>query len=164
MPKNKTPTDAIALLKADHRKVEGLFEKFDSAKRSERKMALAKENFDRWVFDGTNSEQTRKAHLHSILSTKITLYGIGRVLKPEQIEKLRLAGSGDIKRFFDRVEESRSEFEAVRKDYNAGRLALNQLEPLSSEYQVGPFGPGSFLEKTLRKMETDAKGASRGEK
>jgi Hemerythrin HHE cation binding domain len=43
MPKTKTPTDAIALLKADHRKVEGLFEKFDSAKSSERKMALAKE-------------------------------------------------------------------------------------------------------------------------
>ena len=43
MPKTKTPTDAIALLKADHRKVEGLFEKFESAKGSERKTALAKE-------------------------------------------------------------------------------------------------------------------------
>ena len=29
MPNTKTPTDAIALLKADHRKVEGLFEKFE---------------------------------------------------------------------------------------------------------------------------------------
>jgi hypothetical protein len=39
---SQTP-DAIALLKADHRKVEGLFEKFESAKGAERKKALAEE-------------------------------------------------------------------------------------------------------------------------
>ena len=35
--------DAIALLKADHRKVEDLFEKFEYAKGAERKKALALE-------------------------------------------------------------------------------------------------------------------------
>ncbi len=35
--------DAIALLKADHRKVEGLFEKFESAKSADRKQSLAKQ-------------------------------------------------------------------------------------------------------------------------
>ena len=35
--------DAIALLKADHRKVEELFEKFESARGGERKQALVKE-------------------------------------------------------------------------------------------------------------------------
>jgi hemerythrin superfamily protein len=35
--------DAIALLKADHRKVEDLFEKFEKAKDSRTKLALAKE-------------------------------------------------------------------------------------------------------------------------
>jgi len=39
----KKKTDAIALLKADHRKVEGLFTKFEKAKDSERKKALADE-------------------------------------------------------------------------------------------------------------------------
>ena len=43
MAKTKPTGDAIALLKADHRKVEDLFEKFESAKGSERKAALAKE-------------------------------------------------------------------------------------------------------------------------
>ena len=42
MAKPKT-LDAIALLKADHRKVEGLFEKFESARSATRKKALAKE-------------------------------------------------------------------------------------------------------------------------
>ena len=38
-----TKTDAIALLKADHRKVEDLFEKFEKARDAGRKKALAQE-------------------------------------------------------------------------------------------------------------------------
>ncbi|HEY0301375.1 MAG TPA: hemerythrin domain-containing protein [Rhizomicrobium sp.] len=38
-----TPVDAIALLKADHRKVEGLFEKYEKAKGADRKKALAEQ-------------------------------------------------------------------------------------------------------------------------
>jgi hypothetical protein len=40
-PANQPDLDAISLLKADHRKVEGLFEKFEAAKGAERKKALA---------------------------------------------------------------------------------------------------------------------------
>ncbi len=43
MAKSKKKLDAIALLKADHRKVEGLFEKFESARSAARKKALTKE-------------------------------------------------------------------------------------------------------------------------
>ncbi|MBT2185978.1 hemerythrin domain-containing protein [Sphingobium nicotianae] len=39
----ETYTDAIALLKADHRKVEGLFEQFESATSSSKKQSLARE-------------------------------------------------------------------------------------------------------------------------
>lgn len=39
----KQPADAIALLKADHRKVEGLFEKFEHARDDNRKKALVQE-------------------------------------------------------------------------------------------------------------------------
>lgn len=35
--------DAVALLKADHRKVEGLFEQYEKARSTDRKLALAKE-------------------------------------------------------------------------------------------------------------------------
>ena len=38
-----TTPDAVALLKADHRKVEELFEKFESARGEGRKKALAEE-------------------------------------------------------------------------------------------------------------------------
>lgn len=39
----ETPTDAIALLKADHRKVEALFDEFDKARRSDRKARIVAE-------------------------------------------------------------------------------------------------------------------------
>jgi hypothetical protein len=37
------PTDAITLLKADHRKVEDLFEEFDKSRRSDRKAAIVQQ-------------------------------------------------------------------------------------------------------------------------
>jgi hypothetical protein len=43
MPVAAETKDAIALLKADHRKVEDLFDKFEKAKGAERKKALAQE-------------------------------------------------------------------------------------------------------------------------
>ena len=41
--KKSAPMDAIALLKADHRKVEDLFEKFQKAKDDTKKKALAED-------------------------------------------------------------------------------------------------------------------------
>jgi hypothetical protein len=43
MPKNSPAQDAVALLKADHRKVEGLFKKFSKAKSKDAKKELAQE-------------------------------------------------------------------------------------------------------------------------
>ena len=40
---SKQPADAIALLKSDHRKVEGLFERFEKARDSASKQKLAQE-------------------------------------------------------------------------------------------------------------------------
>lgn len=42
MPKS-TSADAVAMLKEDHRKVEGLFEQFEKARDNARKLSLAKE-------------------------------------------------------------------------------------------------------------------------
>jgi hypothetical protein len=53
----KPSGDAIALLKADHRKVEELFEKFESAKDSARKAALAKEICTELMIHATIEEE-----------------------------------------------------------------------------------------------------------
>jgi hypothetical protein len=57
MATTKSAGDAIALLKADHRKVEDLFAKFESAKGSERKAALAQEICTELMIHATIEEE-----------------------------------------------------------------------------------------------------------
>jgi hypothetical protein len=71
--------------------------------------------------------------------------------------KLRVAGRGDIKRFFDQVEDRRRDFEVDRRPFKTGLVALRRLEPLSRLYQDGPFGDSSLFAKTLRKINDDRK-------
>jgi hypothetical protein len=52
-----TDKDAVALLKADHRKVEGLFEKFEAAKGKDEKTALAKEICTELMIHSTIEEE-----------------------------------------------------------------------------------------------------------
>ena len=119
---------------------------------------LERENFDRWIFGDGMDEERRRIKLQSILTEKIDRATKDHDLNPAEFRKLRLAGSGDMKRFFDRVEECRPEFEVARKNFNAGRMVLRELEPLSTEFQNGPFGDDSFFAKTLKKIEDDSKG------
>jgi hypothetical protein len=119
---------------------------------------LERENFDRWIFGEGMDEQGRRIKLQSLLMEKIDRVMKDRDINGAQLRKLRLAGNGDIKRFFDRVEERRPEFEVARKNFNAGRMLLRELEPLSTEFRDGPFGDDSFFAKTLKKIEDESKG------
>jgi hypothetical protein len=68
-------------------------------------------------------------------------------------EKLRLAGRGDQKRFFERVETDRVRFEAARMDSNRAAMQfLNDLRPLCASFEHGPYGDGSIFDKTLRTL------------
>jgi len=127
-------------------------------------MALASENFDRWIFEDPRSDEARRSVLTSTLAEKIQELQQTRSIHPDAVRKLRLAGAGDIKRFFDRVEAARLEFETIRQSYEAGRQALNDLEPLANEYKTGPFGTDSLFEKTLRKIDLENETAGRQKK
>jgi hypothetical protein len=116
---------------------------------------VERENFDRWLFDDGRSEQGRQQHLEDILDAKVELAGLVYKLNGPQREKLRVAGRGDIKRFFDQVADRRREFEIERRGFQSGRAALVRLAPLSQTYQQGPFGAGSLFTKTLRKIHDD---------
>jgi hypothetical protein len=115
------------------------------------------ENFDRWLFADERSEEERWRHLDEILRARIEAAALGRKLTDPQRAKLRIAGKGDIKRFFDQVEEKRSAFETDRRNVNAGLAALQRLDPLSQFYRRGPFGDGSLFAKTLQKIDDDRK-------
>jgi hypothetical protein len=117
------------------------------------------ENFDRWLFGDGVAEVARREHLNSLIWKKVESVSKKQALTASQESKLWLAGHGDIKRFFDRVEASRREFEVARKNFKVGFHFLSSLDPLCREYEVGPFGNDSLFAKTLRKIENDARAA-----
>ncbi len=116
---------------------------------------LERENFDRWLFPHDQSQYAHDEHLKDMLDAKIDLVARANKLTGPQRSKLRLAGRGDIKRFFDEVEIRREEFEIHRKTFNSGLAALRRLDDLSPTYRVGPFGAGSLFAKTLQKINND---------
>jgi hypothetical protein len=114
------------------------------------------ENFDLWLF-GEQPGEERTRHLEEILLASVANAAREHGLHKAQKAKLLLAGRGDIKRFFDEVENRRKDFEIERKTITRGSAALRGLEPLSQVYRQGPFKDGSLFAKTLWKMNEDRK-------
>jgi hypothetical protein len=119
--------------------------------------ALASENFDCWLFGEAHSEADRHRHLDEILRSKVDTATLAHQLTDSQRAKLRLAGRGDIKRYFDQVEERRRDFEKDRHHFRTGLAALERLAPLTQVYREGAFGDGSLFAKTLSKINDDQK-------
>ena len=69
-----------------------------------------------------------------------------------QKKKLVLAGRGDIKRFFDKVEEKRKKFDKVKTDQNKVGEIYQELMPLQVTLNSGLFTEDSFYAKTLKKV------------
>jgi hypothetical protein len=115
------------------------------------------ENFDRWLFEDAGFETTPQQHLDDVLRAKIGTAVQEYGPTAEQRLKLRLAGKGDVKRFFDQVEERRGRFDKERRNYQSGLAALKGLNDLSLIYTEGPFGDGSLFAKTLRRIRDDQK-------
>jgi hypothetical protein len=120
---------------------------------------LERENFDRWLFNGGQSEETCLRHFDDILHAKVEMATGKHKLTDPQRAKLRLAGRGDIKRFFDQVQDRRTAFEVERQSVNSGLAALRRLDELSRLCRVGPFGDGSLFVKTLHRINDDQEAA-----
>lgn len=116
---------------------------------------VSRENFDRWVFDDMAPDKERWTHLDKLLSVRINDAARTHKLTHQQQAKLRLAGKGDIKRFFDQVEDARNDFELNRVGLKNGLAALRRLKPLSRDYDLGPFDDGSLFVKALNKINND---------
>lgn len=97
---------------------------------------LARENFDLILFADEGEYAARQRYLENILRVKVGVADRERWLTERQQAKLRLAGQGDIKRFFDGVQRKRERFEWERKDFFAGIAALRRLEPLKQSYSL----------------------------
>jgi hypothetical protein len=117
---------------------------------------LDRENFDSWLFPAGYTERERRKHLDEILQDRVMATVRHHHLSASQRAKLLLAGRGDIKRFFDLVEDRRRAFEVERQRYQTGVDALDRLYDLTHHYDVGPFGDDSLFAGVLVKINKDA--------
>lgn len=108
------------------------------------------EQFERWIFQNSNAEQARMTFASKI-ELEITRIEQATTLLEAQKERIRLAGQGDLKRFYDRVEKVRREFRAMEQGLNQNNVnEVHQLTlPLQAEVRRGLFGPGSLLQKVV---------------
>ncbi len=117
---------------------------------------IERDTFDRWVFDDEKTTKEHWQHLEEVLDEKIRSDAVGRTLTRAQRARLRVAGLGDIKRFFDRVEDERSQFEKERQTWRTGIAALRRLDPLAKVYSETPFDAGSLYSKMIRRVDAES--------
>jgi len=111
---------------------------------------IAAEQFDQWVFQGHTQPSQVLAQLNSQLELQIEAVHAACNLREDQKQKLRLAGSGDIKRFLDDVDRVRQKFNAVRRDQEAFNQIWQDIQPLQMRFQSGLFDDQSLVHKVVR--------------
>ncbi len=111
-------------------------------------------NFDSWVFQNLQNAQAAKTQLDKLLGLQIDDVDRAGKLSEAQRKKMQLAGSGDIKRFFEKVEVVRKKFLLVRKDQQKFNEIWQDIQPLQLTMAAGLFDDGSLFHKTLRKTLT----------
>ena len=111
---------------------------------------VADENFDQWVFGGRGTSAVIRKRIDSQLILHVEEIERTCGISESQKKKLQLAGRGDIKRLFDRVEELRKKFQLVKNDQNKFNQFWQDVQPFQLVFNQGSFGPGSFFSKTLK--------------
>src|SRR5262245_50657928 len=123
---------------------------------------VAAGTFEQVVFGrNSNADKTRQ-RFEALLEDKVRAVDQACRLSDEQKQKLRLAGQGDIARFFRLVEENRQKYDDryVAQDENQQELLqwvlelAREGEPLRATTRNGPFEDRSLFAKALKKHLT----------
>jgi hypothetical protein len=132
-----------------------------AAQRPRRAARLSLANFDLKVFNNMQTDKARQEWLESILLERLMWNEERFKLNASQIDKLRLAGQGDIKRFLTRVARSRRAFDEARKNRQDGTRLLERTISMSLDFKNGPFNDDSLFFKALTKILNDRVGEER---
>jgi len=100
-------------------------------------------------------ETARRQRLDSILRSRVEVLAKSYRLSEPQKKKLLVAGQGDIKRYFDSVEETWVKLDLAANDPIKTRETLTEIERLGRVYNSGMFKSGSIFAKTLSKTLSD---------
>jgi hypothetical protein len=118
--------------------------------------------FDQWVFGnmGVANAATARTKLDSLLTLHVDDMDRTCKLTPVQKKKLLLAGHGDMKRFFDRIEDIRKKFSKNRNDQNQFAQVWQEIQPLRNSFNSGFFDAGDSIfakaiKATLKPEQSD---------
>jgi hypothetical protein len=107
--------------------------------------------FDRLVFGGVKIKDLRN-QFEATLTTRITSLEWAYDLTEAQKAKLRLAGHGDIKRWFDFIEDKKRESDQISGDPEMIRAYSRRLKAFRTRLRHAPFGEDSIFSKTFKTM------------
>ncbi len=112
-------------------------------------------NLDANIFNPHGNAKQARARLEYKL--KLQLEELQRVcdLNEGQRQKLTLAASSDLKKFFDETEAVRQKYRTGKQDQQAWQQIWQDIQPLQMKMSSGLFGEASFFSKTLYKTLTD---------
>lgn len=107
-----------------------------------------------WRVFGDPDEQRVRTHLELQFARKIDEAARLGELSTLHQNKLRLAGIGDIERFFDRVEALWLELPEEQRNAETLAALFERIPPLREKLADGLFERDSLFEKTLRRTLT----------
>ncbi len=123
---------------------------------------IAAASCDQLLFGNGRDEVEARRQLVARLAQKLAAVNRACGLTASQLQKLELAGRGDMHRFFEQATQLRAKIEGVQSVDAEDRRGLLQrimavsaeCRPLRSTIDAGPFGDGSLFAKALRRMLT----------
>jgi hypothetical protein len=116
-----------------------------------RTFLIPDQTFDNIVFGNTRGATGAQQRFKTLLEMEIDAVHRACDLSDPQKSKLLLAGQGDIKRYFDKVDEKRRKFQEVKTDMNKFAELQQELQPLRAEMSASIFGANSIFAKTVPK-------------
>jgi hypothetical protein len=124
-----------------------------------RAFVLTDDQIEIWLLGGVGGADKARRYLESYLAKQINRIDVLSRLTPEQKKKLEAAGRGDLKRFFDRIEEAKQAIHCAQEDINEVRAIMTRLNqslrnPLLRNPGAYLFGETSLFAKTLEKTLT----------
>jgi hypothetical protein len=110
---------------------------------------------DQWVFGRMGGTSEARGRLESALAIRIDDVERACGISEAQKKKLKVAGQGDIKRFYDRVEDVKRKFVRMSTGLEPNVNIWQDVQPMQNEIYIGLFGDDSMLHKTIQKTLSD---------
>jgi hypothetical protein len=118
-------------------------------------MMIDRANFDLRVFGQAFDVDAARKRFETVLQRRVESLANTEQLTEPQKKKLFVAGQGDIKRFFDSVQELRTKLPFFTNDRDSVLEFMREAKRLARTYRSDLFSRGSIFAKTLSRTLTD---------